>query len=59
MTSTSTQSNRAGGVRALAWTCLGLCLLLVAFAATVAAVTSTRRVAALDPLPALRWDDVR
>lgn len=54
-------NHQVGNVRALAWTCLGLCIVLVALSALVAAtVSSTRGPFDVAPMPAsVRWDDIK
>lgn len=45
-------------VQAVAWVALGLCICIIVLASVIASVTATRQMAALDPLPVLRWDDI-
>lgn len=55
----SINSNRRAALHAAAWVCLALCLGIAMFAGLIATLTAPSRFAALDPLPVLRWEDVR
>lgn len=57
--STTINIYRRRGLQVVAWVCLTLCVAIIGFAGSVAYLTSSRTFAALDPLPVLRWDDVR
>jgi hypothetical protein len=48
-----------GGVRALAWACLTLCVGIVVGVGGIVAVTATRPLPQFEPVVVLRWDDVR
>lgn len=47
------------GLEALAWAFLTLCIAIVVLAGAVGYVSSPKSVAALEPLPVLRWDDIQ
>lgn len=59
MTKHPTRIARITPLQVLAWTAAVICIAIVIVVTCIACVSAPRKVAGLDPLPALRWEFVR